>query len=97
MYIKDDICYAGKMEEGIRIVDAKPLKGLMLLVTFSTGERRLFDATRLTGSAFLPLQDEKVFSEVSLFHGAVTWMDGEIDISPETVYRESYAYECDAV
>lgn len=97
MYIKDDICYAGRLEDGIKVIEAKPLKGMVLLVTFSTGEKRLFDATRLTGSAFEPLRDEDIFRDVELFHGIVTWKHGEIDIAPETIYRESYAYESDAV
>ncbi len=97
MYIKDDICYAGKLEKGIKVTDAVPLRGMMLLVTFSTGERRLFDATQLKGSAFLPLKDEKVFQDIELLHGVITWDNGEIDIAPEAVYRNSYAYECDAV
>ncbi|MBR1390542.1 MAG: DUF2442 domain-containing protein [Lachnospiraceae bacterium] len=97
MYIMNDICYAGKLEDGIRVTEAKPLRGQMLLVTFSTGEKRLFDTTKLEGSAFLPLKDENVFRNLSLFHGVITWNNGEIDIAPETVYRDSYAYECDAV
>lgn len=28
-----------------------------------------------------------------IFHGVITWMDGRIDIAPETVYEESFAYE----
>ena len=97
MYIIDDICYAGKLEDGIRVTEAKPLRGQMLLITFSTGEKRLFDTTKLEGSAFLPLRDENVFRNLSLFHGVITWNNEEIDIAPETVYRDSYAYECDAV
>ena len=93
MYIKDDICYAGELKENIKVVEVKPLRGRMLLVTFSTGEQRLFDATTLTGSAFKPLEDEKVFNNPELFHGVITWNNGEIDIAPETVYRDSYAYE----
>lgn len=93
MYIKDDICYAGELTENIKIVEAKPLRGRMLLVTFSTGEQRIFDATTLTGSAFKPLEDEKVFNNLALFHGVITWNNGEIDIAPETVYSESYAYD----
>ena len=27
-----------------------------------------------------------------VFHGIITWNDGEIDIAPETVYADSYAY-----
>lgn len=92
MYIKNGICYAGKMENGIKVTDVKPLRGMMMLVTFSTGEKRLFDASILTGGAFVPLKDEKIFSSPSLFHGVITWKDGEIDIAPETVYLESYPY-----
>ena len=97
MYIKDDICRAGELQPGIKVTEAKPLPGRMLLATFSTGEKRLFDATRLKGSAFAPLADERVFREIALFHGVITWKNGEIDIAPETVYRESCAYDSEAV
>ena len=93
MYILNDICYAGQLQEGIKVTEARPLRGGMLLVTFSTGETRLFDTTTLQGPAFAPLADEEVFSHPVLFHGVITWNDGEIDIAPETVYRNSYAYE----
>ena len=62
-----------------------------------TGEKRLFDTTLLQGSAFAPLADETIFSNPVLFHGVITWKNGEIDIAPETVYRDSYAYESMAV
>ena len=97
MYILDDICYAGQMEDGIKVTAVKPLRGRMMLVTFSTGEKRLFDATTLQGSAFTPLADESIFNNPALFHGVITWNNGEIDIAPETVYRESYAYESVAI
>jgi hypothetical protein len=93
MYILNDICYAGQMQEGIRVAEAKPLRGGMLLVTFSTGEKRLFDATTLQGPAFAPFAAEEVFNHPVLFHGVITWNNGEIDVAPETFYRNSYAYE----
>ena len=93
MYIKDDICQAGELKENIKVTAVKPLRGHMLLVTFSTGEQRLFDVTTLRGSAFEPLQKEKVFNNPVLFHGVITWNNGEIDIAPEAVYRNSYAYK----
>ena len=97
MYIKNGICYAGELSENIRITEAKPLQGGMMLVTFSTGEKRLLDVSRLKGAAFEPLKREEVFSNPVLFHGILTWKDGEIDIAPETVYLESYAYEQEAI
>ena len=97
MYIQNDICYAGELQEGIKVTEAKPLRGRMMLVTFSTGEKRLFDTTLLKGAAFAPLADEAVFCNPVLFHGVITWNNGEIDIAPETVYRESYVYESTAI
>ncbi len=93
MYIRNEICYAGEEPQEIRITDVNPLHSRRLLVTFSTGEQRLFDTTQLKGPAFAPLADEKVFRHPVLFHGVLTWNNGEIDIAPETVYRDSIA--CD--
>ena len=95
MYIKDDICYASKLEKDIRVTEVKVLKGMVLLVTFSTGEQRLFDPSVLTGSAFKPLSDEAIFNNPTIFHGVITWANGTIDIAPEMVYRTSYPYETD--
>ena len=92
MYVIDDVCYAGEFQEGIKVREAKLLRGHMLLITFSTGEKRLFDATKLEGSAFAPLADEKVLGSFSIFHGVMTWLNGEIDLAPETLYQDSYAY-----
>lgn len=93
MYILQDICYAGEMRPDIKVTEVKPLRGGMLLVTFSTGEKRLFDTTTLQGTAFAPLADEEIFRNPVLFHGVITWNNGEIDIAPEAVYRDSYAYD----
>ena len=95
MYVVNEICYAGNDEKEIKIIAVKPLVGRMLLVTFSTGESRLFDTTMLKGSAFDVLDNEEIFNNPVLFHGIFTWNDGEVDIAPETVYAESYPYEED--
>ena len=92
MYIIGGICYAGEFQEDIKVKEVKPLNGGIMLVTFSTGERRLFDTTKLKGEAFKPLSDKNIFSNPTLFHGVITWDNGKIDIAPETVYKESYAY-----
>ena len=92
MYIIDDICYAGEVTQDIKIKEATVLRGGMLLLTFSTGEQRIFDTTCLRGEAFQPLKDEKVLSDYKIFHGVMTWMNGEIDIAPETMYADSYPY-----
>lgn len=54
-----------------RKYEAVVLRGGMLLITFSTGEQRLFDTTLLTGSAFEPLKDEKTLADFSWCHDMV--------------------------
>ena len=76
----------------IRVTEAKNLPYGMLLLTFSTGEKRLFDVTTLKGSAFEPLKSENVRETVKVFYGAVAWMDGRIDCAPEYLYENSYEY-----
>lgn len=93
MYIVNGICYAGNDAKDIKIKEALPLRGGMLLVTFTNGEKRVFDTTLLKGAAFEPLKNEDVFKNITIFHGVITWNDGEIDIAPETVYADSYAYD----
>lgn len=55
--------------------------------------KRLFDTTCLQGTAFKPLADEQVFKTIQAAHGFVSWMDGEIDCTPEYMYENSYTYE----
>lgn len=93
MYIIDGICYAGEAGSNIEVKSVKPLEDMMMLITFSSGEVRLFDATILKGPAFEELKDETVFQNVKIDHGVVTWLDGDIDCAPEYMYENSYAYE----
>lgn len=97
MYIVNNICYASQPTEDIKVTNAQAVSGGILLVTFSTGEKRLFDTTLLKGPVFQPLKDESIVSHPVISHGVITWMNGEIDIAPETVYRDSYPYEGKAV
>ncbi len=91
MYIVDGICYADKPCDMLEIVEAKPLENMNMLITFNTGEVRLFDASILQGSAFIPLKDVKVFNSPKIEDGVVVWLDGEIDCAPEFMYEHSKA------
>jgi len=93
MYQKNGIVYAGEPGPEIRVKEVKTLPYRMLLLTFSGGEKRLFDATTLQGSAFAPLAEEAVFRQATVSHGAVCWQNGEIDCAPEYLYQNSFAYE----
>ena len=92
MFTLNGIVYAREKKADIQIISAKPLEDMMLILTFSTGEQRLFDASILTGPASRPLADEAVFRDCQIVDGVVTWMNEEIDCSPEYMYENSYAY-----
>lgn len=94
MYVINGIAYAGTAAQDMRVSAVRPLDDMMMLVTFESGERRLYDTTKLLEyPAFQPLKDEAVFKAASVDHGVVTWMDGEIDIAPETMYATSFPYD----
>jgi len=94
MYIINGIAYAGEFKDNLTVTDIRILDDLIMIVTFSTGEHRLFDATCLLQyPAFSILQDEKIFRTAKVEYGVVVWNDGDIDLAPETMYEKSYAYE----
>ena len=94
MYIVNGIAYAGTRMQETAVQAVKPLDDMMMIVTFSSGEKRLYDATQLLAfPAFQPLKDEDVFKSAKVEYGVVTWADGEIDIAPETMYVNSYEYQ----
>ena len=92
MFISNGIVYASERPENVQIIAVKPLGNMMMLLTFSTGEQRLFDASVLNGPAFAPLTDEKIFKDCKIVDGVVTWIDEDIDCAPEYMYEHSYAY-----
>ena len=70
MYEINGIVYAGSNDIS-KITAAKVVGNYMLLLTFSSGEKRIFDATQLTGPAYEPLKDINIFDNFKLSHG---WM-----------------------
>lgn len=82
----------------MRVANVKTLDDMMMILTFASGEQRLFDAsTLLRYPAFVPLSDQAVFQSASIDHGVVIWLDGEIDIAPKTMYQSSYPYNSAAM
>lgn len=94
MYVIDGVAYAGEPVAEMQVMSVKTVGNLCALVTFSTGEVRLFDAAPLLEmQAFASLADPDVFSSAVVEHGVVTWNRGKIDIAPEQMYDMSYPYE----
>jgi len=92
MFISNGIVYGGQPEDIIKVQSVKPLDDMMMIITFSSGEQRLFDASILDGPVFEPLKKPDVFKRAVVDHGVVTWQDGEIDCAPEFMYKNSYEY-----
>ena len=92
MFVHDGIVYGGEPKKCLSVILVKLLPDHMMLITFSNGEERLFDACILKGEVFEALEDENNFRSAYVDHGVITWMDGEIDCAPEYMYRHSYDY-----
>lgn len=94
MFIKNDIAYAGKFEKELKVTSIKVVSKLCMLVTFSTGEERIFDASELLKyPIYKKLENYEVFKNAYIEKGIIVWDNGAIDISPETVYLNSFEYE----
>ena len=92
MYFSNGFVYGDTPAELMKITKVKPMDNMMLLLTFNSGEQRLYDASQLLEyPVFQPLNDKEVFYP-ELDHGVVTWLDGELDIAPEAMYENSYPY-----
>lgn len=98
MYIIDGIAYAGQAEPTVSVSSAQVVADYMLLIRFSSGEQRLFDAVDLLDApAFEALKDSNTFAQFKIQNGTITWCDGKVDIAPEFLYDRSRAYESPAV
>lgn len=75
--------------EPIQITAVKILDDMKMILTFSTDERKLFDAKKLTGPAFEPLKNGRIFENYKIVDGVVTWLDETIDCAPEYMYLNS--------
>ncbi len=93
MYVFNGFIYGGEPSEQIKIISVKPLNDMIMLLTFSNGETRLFDATILSGEVFEPLKNDNIYKNPIIDHGVVTWLDGQIDCAPEFMYENSYTYD----
>ena len=96
MFEVNGIAYASEKSNKISITDAKVTDHLMMIVTFSGGEKRVFDASVLTGSAFKPLEDDAIFSNFKTnlfnsFNSINNQLDGlKNSISnPDNIFQKS--------
>jgi hypothetical protein len=78
------------------IAVAQPLEDHVLLLTFTNGERRIFDTKPyLDKGVFKRLRERSAFFGVRVVAGSVEW-PGEIDLSYDTLYLESHPVPTEA-
>jgi len=71
----------------VRAVTAMP--DYRLDLTFTNGERRIFDASPLLEwPAYRPLKNIALFTSARAEYGSVCW-PGDIDCCPDRLYRDS--------
>jgi hypothetical protein len=71
------------METVMKVV---PSDDFQLLVTFSTGETKKFDARPyLEKGVFTRLKNPELFKQAYVAYDTVCW-PGDLDIAPETLY-----------
>ena len=74
---------------GPRLTAVEPLNNYQLLLTWTNGEKRIFDGNKLFHhKVFEPLKNKAFFSNVKIFNGTITWAN-DIDYCPDTLYLES--------
>uniref|UniRef100_A0A831UGN6 DUF2442 domain-containing protein n=1 Tax=Geobacter metallireducens TaxID=28232 RepID=A0A831UGN6_GEOME len=78
------------MESVIKVV---PQDDFHLLITFNTGETRLFDARPyLEKGVFKRLKNLELFKQAYVAFDTVCWPDN-LDIAPETLYDRSHSLQ----
>ena len=95
MYVVNGIAYADNYDnKNLKIKELKIISELCMLITFSNEEKRIFDATFLLQyPAYKELQNFEIFKKAYIERGVIVWDNGKIDITADTVYNNSYAYE----
>lgn len=74
------------MQSVIKVI---PQDGYQLLVTFNTGETKMFDARPyLEKGVFTRLKDKGLFDQAYVAYDTICW-PGNLDIAPETLYDRS--------
>ena len=99
MYVVNDVAYAENFNnKNLKIINLKIISELCMLITFSNGEKRIFDAQFLMKyPIYKKLQDFNVFKSAHIENGTIVWDNGAIDIGVDTVYNNSFVYEQQAV
>lgn len=69
------------------VKEVQPQRNYTLLITFASGEQKIYNAQPLLEKAiFAPLKDLDFFMKARVVGGSVAWSD-EVDVAPEHLYE----------
>lgn len=75
----------------MRIVAFKIIGEFKLEITFSNGIKKVVDLSAFLTTSQNPMtaqfKDQSLFKQVQLNHGHLTWLDGEMDLSAESLFE----------
>ena len=72
-----------------RVIDVTPLADYKVVVSFDTGETRIFDVMPyISGDWFGKLRNIEVFNTVRIAGNTIEWAEGQ-DIAPHELYDYS--------
>lgn len=75
----------------MRIVAFKIVGDFKLELAFSNGRKKVVDLSSFVASSQNPMttqfKNQQLFQQVQLNHGHLSWMNGEMDLSAESLYN----------
>ncbi len=79
-----------RCNKAMDVISVKATANFQLKLEFANGERKRFDMKPLLKmKPWDRVANRKVFETVQVDYGTVTWLNGEIDVAPETLYDRS--------
>lgn len=70
------------------LTDITPLPDYRLICTFDDGTKKVADISQyLQSEVFKPLQNTELFNSVQNQQYYVEWLDGEVDLSADTLWH----------
>ena len=74
------------------VVAAQAQKNYCLDISFSSGERKIFDMRPyLEKGLFQQLKKPEVFNSFFIANDTINWLGGDLDIAPATLYIKGLA------
>ncbi|MDD5229380.1 MAG: DUF2442 domain-containing protein [Methylococcales bacterium] len=79
-----------RCNKNMDVISVKATADFQLELEFANGEHKRFDMKPLLKmKPWNCVANRKLFETVQVDYGTVTWLNGDIDVAPETLYDRS--------